>query len=45
MIEFDKKGYLKPHQIVETDLNTFQQFFVENFEHSETRQAIFFRLF
>ncbi len=45
MLEFDKKGYLKPYRIIETDLQTFQQFFVENFELSETRLAIFSNFF
>ncbi len=45
MLEFDKKGYLKPYHPIETDLNTFQQFFVENFELSQTRRAIFLDFF
>jgi hypothetical protein len=45
MLKFDSKGYLQPSQIIETDLQTFQLYFVENFELSETRRNIFLDYF
>ena len=45
MITFDSKGYLKPYEIIEIDLQTFQTIFVEDFIQSETRQNIFLDYF
>lgn len=38
---FDQYGYLTPYTVVETDLQTFEQVFVNDFETSDTRRPIF----
>lgn len=41
MIEFDENGFLKPYDIIETDLATIEKTFVEAMPLSSTRKAIF----
>lgn len=41
MIEFDENGFLKPYDIIETDLATIEKIFVEGVPLSSTRKAIF----
>lgn len=41
MIEFDENGFLKPYDIIETDLATIEKIFVEDVPLSSTRKAIF----
>jgi hypothetical protein len=38
---FDEYGYLTPYEIIEIDLETFEQTFVKAFENSDTRPVIF----
>ena len=37
MLQFDKQGYLKPYQPIETDLVTFERIFANN----KVRQLLF----
>lgn len=38
---FDQFGYLTPYELIETDLETFEQVFVNAFNGSDTRKIIF----
>ncbi len=40
-MEFDSQGNLFPYQIIETDINTFEQIFVANFNESKSRAYLF----
>lgn len=41
MIEFDENGFLKPYDLIETDLATIEKIFVDSVPLSSTRKAIF----
>lgn len=41
MIKFDENGFIKPHDIIETDLESIQRIFVEGMPLSTTRKIIF----
>ena len=41
MITFDKYGHITPYEIVETDLKTFQSYFIEKVENYEHRNKLF----
>ncbi|WP_298348094.1 DUF6932 family protein [Runella sp.] len=38
---FDQYGYLTPYEVIETDIETFEEVFVKGFPSSSTRSAIF----
>lgn len=38
---FDEYGYLTPYEVIETDIETFEEVFVKRFPSSSTRSAIF----
>ena len=40
-IQFDQSGHLTPYEIIEIDLKTFQNYFVNNMENSEHRNILF----
>jgi len=40
-ITFDKNGYLTPYDIVSSDLETLEEYFVKAFPGSETREPLF----
>jgi len=41
MIEFDENGFLKPYDLIETNLEIIKEIFVEGMPLSSTRKAIF----
>jgi hypothetical protein len=41
MIEFDENGFIKPYEVIETDLATIEKIFVEEMPFSSTRKMIF----
>ena len=41
MIQFDKHGYLFPHEIIEVSLADFEQYFVADLPDKERRKEIF----
>jgi hypothetical protein len=40
-MDFDEFGNLFPYKIIETDLDTFERYFVSSFEKSDTRKKLF----
>lgn len=38
---FDEYGYLTPYEVIEADIETFEEVFVKGFPSSSTRSAIF----
>lgn len=40
-MKFDQLGHLTPYEIIETDLDTFEEVFVSAFNNSRTRIALF----
>jgi hypothetical protein len=40
-LEFDAKDYLKPYSLIETDLDTFERYFIDDFPNSLTRKNLF----
>lgn len=40
-LKFDEKGFLKPYEIIDSDLQFFKAIFVDNMEISKTREPLF----
>ncbi|WP_064197950.1 MULTISPECIES: DUF6932 family protein [Emticicia] len=41
LINFDEKGFLKPYEIIHSDLQSLKAIFVDNIEISKTRKPLF----
>jgi len=41
LLNFDEKGFLKPYEIIDSDLQFFKAIFVDNMEISKTRKSLF----
>lgn len=40
-LNFDENGFLKPHQLLEVTIDTFEDYFVKKFPTSKTRHELF----